>query len=99
MYVRGLYAFYFHKILSQDIVYDLVRADVSNQVNEVIQALNRGSGSYGRIGNGDVFECVFGHAADVLEAGIWVLNFVRRAIFVVIVTPKNLRQQAVENMV
>ena len=64
----------------------------------MIQTLNRGGGSYGKIGNGDVFECVFGHAGDVPEAGIWILNFMRRALFVVIVTPKHLSQQSVENL-
>ncbi len=70
----------------------------TNEVNDMIQTLNRGGGSYGKIGNGDVFECVFGHAGDVPEAGICILNFMRRALFVVIVTPKHLSQQSVENL-
>lgn len=97
MYVRGLYAYYHHKPLPQGMEFDFVRADISNEVNDMIQTLNRGGGSYGKIGNGDVFECAFGHAGDVPEAGIWILNFMRRALFVVIVIPKHLSQQSVEN--
>jgi hypothetical protein len=89
MYTRGLYAYYFHKTLSQDIEFDLVRADVSEPLNNVIGMLNANGGSYARIGDGDIFECVFGHAVDVPEAGIWVLNFFRRALLVVTTMPRN----------
>lgn len=56
--------------------------------------LNENGGCYGHIGNGDIFECVFGHASDVPEAGIWILNFLRRALFVVLATPQNVAQSA-----
>ncbi len=98
MYVRGLYAYYYHKPLPRDMEFDFARGGISNEVNDMIQTLNRSGGSYGRIGTGDVFECVFGHAGDVPEAGIWILNFMRRALFVVIVTPKHLSQHSVENL-
>ncbi len=86
MYVRGLYAYYIHKVLPQDMEFNLVRAGKSEKLNDILGMLIQNGGSYGRIGNGDVFECVFGHAADVPQSGIWILNFLRRALFVVIVT-------------
>ena len=94
MYVRGLYAYYIHKMLPKDMEFDLLRAGKSELLNNVLGMLNEKGGSYGRIGDGDIFECVFGYAADVPEAGIWILNFLRRALFVVIATPKNLAQSA-----
>lgn len=94
MYVRGLYAFYIHKMLLQDMEFDFFRFGKSEKLNEVLRMLNESGGSYGRIGNGDIFECVFGHAADAPEAGIWILNFLRRALFVVIATPQNVGQSA-----
>ncbi len=90
MYVRGLYSYYFHKILPQNMEFDLFRVDKSDKLNDVLGMLNEKGGSYARIGTGDVFECVFGHAADVPEVGIWILNFLRRALFVVVATPMNL---------
>lgn len=94
MYVRGLYAFYIHKMLPQDMEFDFFRFGKSEKLNEILRMLNENGGSYGRIGNGDIFECVFGHAVDAPEAGIWILNFLRRALFVVIVTPQNVKQSA-----
>lgn len=97
MYVRGLYVYYFHKMLPQDMDFDLVRAGVSEELNNVLRTLNQNGGSYARISNGNVFECVFGHAADVPEAGIWILNFLRRALFVVGATPRNITQEVGAN--
>ena len=97
MYVRGLYELYLHKILPLDIESHFTRAGVSAEINDMMQYLNRNGGIYARISDGNVFECLFGHAHDVPEAGIWILNFMRRAVFVVIVTPKNLSQQPIEH--
>ncbi|HEY6541968.1 MAG TPA: hypothetical protein VIZ18_13580 [Ktedonobacteraceae bacterium] len=94
MYVRGLYAFYIHNTLPHDTDFEFFRAGKSEKLNDSIGFLNENGGSYGRIGDGDIFECVFGHAADVPEAGIWILNFFRRALFVVVATPKNLAKSA-----
>ncbi len=56
MYVRGLYVFYIHKLLPQDMGFDFFRFGKSEKLNEVLRMLNENGSSYGRIGNGDIFE-------------------------------------------
>jgi len=89
LYVRGLYAYYCHKPLPQDMEFDFVRARINKELNNIIKMLNEKGDSYVRIGDGNIFECTYGLATDIPEAGIWILNFLRRALFVVVATPRN----------
>ena len=89
MYVRGLYAYYYHKPLPQGVEFDFVRMGINRELNDIIRGL-RNAGGIASIGDGKVFQCAYGHASDIPEAGIWVLNFVQRGLFVVFVTPKNM---------
>ncbi len=91
MYVRGLYAYYYHNLLSQDTEFDFVRAGISHKLNDMIRKL-RDAGGVVTIGDGKVFQCAHGHSADIPEAGLWVLNFLERGLFVVFVTPKDIAQ-------
>lgn len=91
MYVRGLYAYYYHKLLPQDIEFDFVRMGISEKLNDIIRQL-RNAGGIASIGDGTVFQCAYGHTVDIPEAGIWVLNFIQRGLFVVFVTPKSVDQ-------
>lgn len=91
MYVRGLYAYYYHKPLPQEVEFDFVRMGIDRKLNDIIRMLRDGGG-IASIGDGKVFQCAYGHTSDRPEAGIWVLNFVERGLFVVFVTPKGIAQ-------
>ena len=58
MYVRGLYAAYLHKILPQDVEFDIIQVSKSAALNDVLGLLNEKGGSYARIGNGDIKEII-----------------------------------------
>lgn len=91
IYVRGLYAYYYHKPLSKDVEFDFLRAYINKELNDIIRGLRNGGG-IATVGDGKVFQCAYGHISDVPEADIWVLNFFERALFVVFVMPKDMVQ-------
>ena len=85
MMVRGLYQFYIGKRLPTQTQFNVfrIRGDLRPLITNILTLLQSGA-CYVRVGDGQVFECIYIYAADRLEASIWLLFFYKRAIFGVV---------------
>lgn len=81
MIVRGLYHYRTGKIFPQNIVFSGFRERNHNRIQLNIQMLNETGAEAIRIGDGSVFECRYAIGSNEPATG-WVLNFYRRAVFV-----------------
>lgn len=82
MMVRGLYHFYIGKRLPLQTQFDVfrIRGDLGPLETNVRVLLQSGA-RYVRVGDGQVFECIYLYAIDRPEASIWLLFFYKSAIF------------------
>lgn len=85
MMVRGLYHFYIGKRLPPQTQFDVfrIRGDL-RPLETSIQMLLQSGARYVRVGDGQVFECIYLCATDRPEVSIWLLFFYKRAIFGVV---------------
>jgi hypothetical protein len=85
MMVRGLYHFYVGGTLPEIIPFDVfrIRGDLSVMETNIQMLLQLG-GRYVCVGDGQVFECIYGYAVDRPEVSMWFLCFYKRAIFGVV---------------
>ncbi len=85
MMVRGLYQFYIGKRLPSQTQFDVfrIRGDLGPLETHVRVLLQSGA-RYVRVGDGQVFECIYLYATDRPEASIWLLFFYKSAIFGVV---------------
>lgn len=94
MTVRGLYYYYFHKSLSEDISIKVKRLRDQNMLNQVMPLLiNQCRGSYQVVGDGDVFQCAFAIAPDVPNTSLWLLNFNRSVVFYAFTSVDNSKEK------
>jgi hypothetical protein len=85
MIVRGLYHFYIGKRLPSQTQFDVFRMRGDLKPLETnIQVLLQSGARYIRVGDGQVFECIYAYAIDRPEASIWLLFFYKSAIFGVV---------------
>lgn len=82
MMVRGLYHFYVGGTLPEATQFDVFRVRGDLSVLEAnIQAFLQLGGRYVCVGDGQVFECIYGCAADRPEVSMWFLCFYKGVIF------------------
>jgi len=81
MIVRGLYYAYIDERLPQMTPFEVIRQRDMSEVEANIQVLLKLGGKYMPVGDGDVFECVYGCAVEKPDVSLWYLNFYRRVVF------------------
>lgn len=83
--VRGLYFAYFGKnigvTLPETTPFEVFRQRDMDEVIRNIRILLNAGGINVSVGTGEVFECVYLHAAEKPDVSLWFLNFYQRIVF------------------
>lgn len=86
--VKGLYYYYLRKPLSEHVAFDVMRLRSSESIDKVLHILGERGGLYTRVGDGDVFQCAFAEEPNMPYATVWLLNFYKSVMFMVITGPR-----------
>ncbi len=81
MMVRGLYHCYVGSTLPERTRFDVFRVRDLNMLTTHIQILLQLGGRYACVGDGQVFECIYGSVPDHPEVSLWFLCFYKGVIF------------------
>jgi hypothetical protein len=83
MIVRGLYIAYIGGKLPANSTFDIFRQRDMSKLDAALQSLLRQGAQHVRIGNSEVFECIYAHVPEQPEVSIWFLCFYEKVIFTV----------------